>query len=512
MRYSVDRWGIEFTMTKLELFKNLPFDGITSIPYFSSETAQNAYFDAYGDKLILDCTYIKIGTPILVSYDYDTLTAYPYGRVKSKNKWYYFTITNLDVIGDNKTQITYSFDCFTTAYRPYGLTIGNCHVTKRASKPSYVISQGIQPIRMEPKLIANTTGGAVFFTATKQNTAGHDQLIYGMCYTEGVGYEETLKLVEGNLWDEFFGIQPSSIKNVWYVPVGAFVTYVLAHWTKDTYGNGNVYYTGNSSLMPNTTINLGAGYTADDLHQYHVTDSDGLICWTCPTQRTISGAYLALEMTTNTCNIAVFMGSNTQETAIAGMSVRIPCKAIDFFIDSYSEYASAFRQIEIQERKIQNEKALVSGLSGSVQTAAFGALGGGPAGAIAGLAGGIVSATAEYAVNYIYEGSVQDLEDAKYRNSQDSFTVFGNSMRSYFQGPTPAICVVEMEGDAYSIARYNAKVSEYGYDVNEYYNDISMIIGSGYYAMECEIMGNVLMDWKNQIAGKLSAGVRIVMI
>lgn len=502
---------------KLELFKNLPFDGVTSLPYFVSATAQASYFDAYTDKLSLDCVYSKLGEPVLVSYDYDTLTQYSYGRAKTKDKWYYFTVASLDVVNDAKVKISYVLDCFTTAYRPYDLTIRNCHVTRRASKPDKIPVQGIQPISKTASNIFRTMpndAGSVFFTATKQNASGVDELVYCMIDSTGdtIGYP--IDIAESNTWDEKLGIQPSSIKNVWFVPDFRFYAQVVTKWTKDTYGKGYVYYTSDSRNMPIASVDLSQTIIADELHDYVITDFGGTVVYNLPYQVPVSHVIYALEMTTNTCYVSVTLGTKEDyDKYVENLACKVPCKNIDFFIDAYSEYASAFRQVEIQERKYQNEKALVSGIGGSVQTAGFGAVGGGGAGAAAGLAGGLVSAVSTYAVNYLYEGKEQALTDAQYRNSQDSLVCIGNSMR-YASNPALAsvFSIWQLEADAYSLGRYNAKVATYGYDVNEYYSDVSMFISAGFYAFEAEVIGNVLMDWKNQIAGKLASGVRMVTL
>lgn len=502
----------------LELFKNLPFDGVLTLPKFSSLSAQNTYFDSYTDKISISSFRAnKIMEPILVSYDYDTLSQYPYGRIKFNSVWYYFTVTNLDVVGDSKVSISYVLDCFTTAYMPYGLSIRNCHVTRRAGAPDKIPYQGIEPICKTASHVWSTypsDNGGVFFTATKENASGVDELVYCMIQGDHDIIGSPVDIAEGNTWDEKLGIQPSTIKNVWYVPDYRLYAKVVTTWTKDTYGKGYVYYTQNSALMPIVNVTLDT-MKADDMHDFVVLDAGGSIVYTLPRQVSTSAMTYALEMTTNTCYISVtFASSESYGRYAEGLAFKIPCKQIDFFIDAYSEYASGFRQIEIENRKIQNEKALVSGLASTAQTAGFGAVGGGPAGAVAGAAAGIVSATAQYALNYAYEGKEQELVDRQYKNSQDSMVCFGNSLR---YAHTPAIVsafsIYELDADSYSIGRYNAKTDTYGYDVNEYFDSITdFMTVSGYYAFECEVRGNVLMDWKNQIASKFANGIRIVIV
>ena len=158
-----------------------------------------------------------------------------------------------------------------------------------------------------------------------------------------------------------------------------------------------------------------------------------------------------------------------------------------------------------------NRQALVSAFAGAGNQAAFGAIGGSTAGAVGAVAG-VAGAIAQSALTYYYEGKYQALTDRQYQNTPDTLACVGNPLRRYYTA-NAGICLMEVTSDSYTQTRYNNKISNYGYDVNEYYDDISDFMSiSGYYAFESEVKGNVPMDWKNQIASKFANGIRIMIV
>ena len=306
---------------------------------------------------------------------------------------------------------------------------------------------------------------------------------------------------------------------VWYVPNTAFQTFVKnsggVGWTNegsDGYGKGGVYTCANSYYMPlDTSHNFSKTYTCDDLHNYTLLDSSGSIIWSCPFGKSFDRMYMTLEMTTNYCDILVEFrngNENGHNVTVKGMSCKVSCVPIDFFIDSYSEYASGYRQLEIETRQVQNAKASASAIAGGIQTGAIGAISGaGPLGAVA----GVSSALVQIGVNYAYEGKEQALKDKEYQLNQDAMITIGNSLTQIVGGLENCLSLYEITPDSYTIQRYNNKISTYGYNVNEYYNDSSWFT-AGYFIAQCEITGNCPMDWKNAIASKFANGIRIVSV
>ena len=499
----------------MELFKNLPFDGVTSWPYFASGQSQTSYFASYSDKIVkTPVRYSKIGQPIVIEGDYDSLSEYPYGRIKTSTKWYYFVVTNLDVVGDNKVSISYVLDCWTTAYRPYGLSVQACHVTKHTyNDGSYRGPQGINPVSTIANKIATSAvdygSVAILFSVVVQEGTV-DKLMYGCMTTDSASSTVIYEAEEGS-WDELLGVQPSTIKNVWVLSDANIISYITTHWVKDAnHFKGKAYYVPNSGIPANYSFSLN-NLKSTDLVKYELVDAMGAVLWVAPINYTLSACTVYLEMSTNFAYLKYCFNGESYEHDVEGLSVKIPLTTVDFLIDSYSEYASGYRAIEIEQKSMANKQALVSAFAGAGNQAAFGAIGGSTAGAVGAVAG-VAGAIAQSALTYYYEGKYQALTDRQYQNNPDTLACVGNPLRRYYSA-NAGICLMEVTSDSYSQTRYEKKLSNYGYDVNEYYDDISDFMKiTGYYAFESEVKGNALMDWKNQIAGKFVSGMRMVIL
>lgn len=498
----------------LELFKNLPFDGVTSWPYFASATSQTSYFDSYADKITKSpIRYNKIGEPIVIEGSYDDLSEYPYGRIKTDTKWYYFTVTNLDVVGDNKISIDYVLDCWTTAYRPYALSVQACHVTKHTyTDGSYRGPQGISPVTLIANRIWSNVANqpAILFSCVVQDQATQkDELFYG-CMTAQLSGEVPLYVAEKGTWDETLGIQPSAIKNVWVLTDVDIINGCISWGHNSNYFNDKAYYTRTSAQMP--SYSFTHSFKATDLINYQLVDGNGNTMWTAPVGMSISSCTVNLEMSTNFAYLKYSFNGESYENDVKGLSVKIPLTTVDFLIDSYSEYASGFRQIEIEQKSMQNKQAVVSAFAGAGNQAAFGAIGGSSTGAVGAVAG-VTGAVAQTALTYYYEGKYQSLTDRQYHLTPDNLACVGNVLRRILPYSGNGDSIIEVTSDPYSLTRYDKKLSNYGYDVNEYFDSITdFMTVTGYYAFQSEVSGNALMDWKNAIASKFANGIRIVCV
>ena len=160
--------------------------------------------------------------------------------------------------------------------------------------------------------------------------------------------------------------------------------------------------------------------------------------------------------------------------------------------------------VEIEERRIQKNKALVSGLGGSAITGAIGGASGSPLGAGLGVAGGGASAFLSYGLDTYYESQINSLEDRKYQLAQDTM-IPGGFLLDVFH----TLSIVDLTASDEDIARYDDEISNFGADCNLPVSSWTPSIGAYKFA-DIEVIADVPYGIKQNIKQKMQSGIKLV--
>ena len=156
----------------------------------------------------------------------------------------------------------------------------------------------------------------------------------------------------------------------------------------------------------------------------------------------------------------------------------------------------------MEERRIQKNKNLVSGIGGSAITGTIGGATGSPIGAAAGVVGGIASAVLSYGVDTYYESKVNVLEDRKYQLAQDTMMPGSFVEPGFFHA-------IQLEAPVSDVARYNDEISNFGVDCNLPVSSWVPAVGAYKFA-DVEVIADVPYSIKQGIKQKMMNGIKIV--
>lgn len=501
----------------LQLYKTLPFDNATRMPLFSSLASQNTYMNAHSDRTV-EVNFNKIGDPIIVQLPYEDAIAYSYGRISFGSKWVYFSITDVTVVQEGKVEISYKIDAWATGRYQYNVTLGRTQVTRRNLTGSHP-KQPIEPIDMTVTAASLLLRGqrSIVFVLSQLKINPSEPYFDGPFYcvvqipTSPLSYDITSAWYSPFTTAGYFTL--SDVLGAWYVPVdyGQFST----QWTEIVLGEIHMRYTDGHLAEPQGKISFTPVYT-DDLHTGVFTDEKGIILYIVPYGRNASSAYWYLRITALVCQMEIKF-NDAVNANVDNHGFTYVCKPIDVIIDAWSDYCSRSRQYEKDLRTLQNQKAVVSSLAGVGESGMQGAVAGGltkaggPAGAVAGLGISVGSALLSYGINNYYDPKFQGLEDAKYRQAQDTLSIAGDSLTDLILTQCPMIAA-ELQADQYTITRYNNTIVNGGYFCNEFYTTGENLMIPQPLQCNTEIIGELPDNWKAQIYQRFATGVKLIEV
>ena len=505
-------------MNVLSLFSNVSFDGINTFPHFSSKSEFDTYMTAkqgYSQNVV----YNKIGDPILINLSFDNAVNYGYGSLKTDEMTYFFTVTEILVNENNRVFLAYTIDWYTTLFYESKIAFGRCHLTKSTTADPKKYEQSINPIDMfvssgqiipgDPNFTSVVRSGLMISYVTDDTKSSFSYIYSPMQGYNGIKDESTntwsidlFDVFNGDL-TSITGVAPKDIMGIWYIPFNpTFQNAVL----KTTSTN---WWWDFSLVGPSNTYQMDSNLTTDSTRVGCITDPSGTVVYTIPYGRTLSKIYYRLIASWTQCFTEIMLVYTTGQqspqgyNAVENSKILIPCQQVDFNNDSYKNWASGMKGIEIEERRIQKNKALAQGIGGSTLTGAVGGASGSPIGAVAGVVGGVASAILSYGIDTYYESRINSLEDKKYQLAQDTMVPGSFLMDSNYN-----LCAVQLSATQDDIDRFNSEISNFGADCNIPLASWTPFPGAYTFA-DVEVIADVPYNVKQAIKTKFQSGIKI---
>lgn len=505
-------------MTELRLYKGVSFDGVSVFPYFASKSAFDTYMDGK-QTYSQDVHFNRIGDPILLNMTYDDAIGYSYASLNTGERTYFLTVTEVSVNENNRVYMGYTVDWYTTLFYEGEISFRRCHLIKSTSADPKKYPQSISPRDM--RLTSQTTllgnpdqpskvlNGLLISYVTDDTKSAlsyiYSPLIKYSSVRETNGTRESISLQDvfsGGL-TSITGIAPKDIVGIWYLP------YSVSYLGMREVGTDDHYWF-ELDFGPSWSRELNVSLTTDAMQMGVITDPSGSVLYSVPYGRTLKKIYYRIVSSwTQVFAELFFIYENGIQTgkslnAVENSSILVPCPQVDFNNDAYANWTSGMKGIEIEERRIQKNKALVQNISGSVMTGAVGGAGGGPVGAAAGVAGQVATSLVSYGVDTYYENKINALEDQKYQHMQDTMIP-----GSFLMTGDHNYQIIQLSAYPDDMARYAAELSNFGADCNLPLSSWTPSVGAYKFA-DVEIVADVPYSIKQAIKSKMISGIKIV--
>ena len=530
-------------MTTLKLYKGVDFDGVNSFPDIPTKAAFDTYL-AGKQQYSQSVQYNRIGDPILIQKGYDVAISYSYGCIDTGAKKYFIIPDAVTVNENGRVYLSYSVDWYTTLKYDSKISFGRAHLIKSTGVNPLSYSQSIQPIDMRVSSVipfdtslGNLTNvGEIHVAYTTADASSKvkwtlHRVENGMSIVDSVlvigedhivtntsGFTIGVSQIMNGFLYSVCGIAPANVLGIYYIPYPCSDTQYQGAYLGKSKKVGDVTYIWYEldelfHTPPVSRKNMDINLTSTTMHTVHLIDRYGGIFYSVPYGRTLRRIVYKPVMTASACYIAAEFFYDTlpasttdpsSEKSAENSFVLYMCEKIDYNNDSYANWASGLKGVEIEERRLQKNKALVSNLSGTAVTTAIGAGTAGPVGAAVGAVGSIASALASYGIDTYYESDINRLEDRKYQLTQDTMVPGGFLSRLY-----PTLAIVVLSASPSDIARYDAEIDNFGADCNLPLASWTPAPGSYKFA-DVEVITDTPYSIKQGIRQKLLSGIKIV--
>lgn len=506
-------------MTSLTLYKGVAFDGVNSFPYIPSKETFDAYLSGK-QKYSQNIHFNRIGEPILINKGYDTAIEYSYGGIDTGNKKYFIFPDSISVNENNRVYLTYSVDWFTTLVYEDALAFGRAHLIKSTDVDPKKYPQSISPIdmRISDKTYVGDNplygDGGMVVSYVKDDTVNFIFSPTKHFLSSIMGSKGTLSplsLYNGDFFT-LTGILPADIIGAWYIPFKN----VPGEWSqKDAMlteeGPAFGWYESDSwAIGMGISGSVDTNITTDNMRKGVITDRNGGIVYVVPYGRTLTKIEYGLALSTTQCYTRLkltFVGHSSTRSSdlnVENAYVLVPCDTIDYINSTYLNWTMGMKGVEIEERRIQRNKALVGSIGNAALGGAIGASGGSPMGAGIGAIGGIASGLLSYGIDRYYESDIQRIEDQKYQLAQDEIIP-----GSLIPNDGYTITAYQLSASDEDIARYNAEITNFGADCNLPVSSWTPSVGAYKFA-DVEIIADVPYGIKQNIKQKMMSGIKIV--
>ncbi len=521
---------------KLQMFKNCKIDNVKNVSFFSTIEAQNDYYEGLitaGNGFEKDINFNKLGEPFIINYEYGDILEYNYGRFKLSDKWYYFSVEDLEVNTNGKTKIIYQIDAWETSRLQFGVTLGAGVINRSSANLDIVtLEDGMQPAMINRRYLKkfNSINKSVYIVY--HNSVNN----YTTAFLMQFDYHDRFSIRDGtyvvSFMQEYGLCYPntpviSDIIGAWLMPYSNHLNTTI--WEKCTRTDGgvesNFLYTlklNNTSVNAFTPdkIQLNMNLLNMETRKTSITDLTGNIIFTpYPRKMYPPNIYLKLALNTSLTSPAFSCWlSNDATYDDADLKLEtlftLPFEPLDVMGDSYQEYFVRQRDSDIQSRKLSYERQLVERIAGAGQGAIGGAIAGGMSGAggigaVAGFGLNAISSLGQYVINQHYDPKEQAIIDKRYKNSKDELIFVGSKVESILNQSTD-FSIVEEAWDNDSQNRYFGYINTYGYKRDFYSLNCNQYYNVGYMSGDFEIKGNIPNIWKNQINTRFRNGVRVI--
>ena len=519
-------------MTTLTLYKGVAFDGVNSFPHITSKTAFDTYL-AGKQQYSQDIHFNRIGEPILINEGYDTAIGYGYGCIDTGSKKYFIIPDSISVNENNRVYLSYSVDWYTTLKYDSKISFGRSHLIKSTDVNPLTYPQGIQPsdmrvktneeIKLEP--VGASEGNynqEIIIIYTEPDNEGTVKWAVSLMRNNGAYYSSsnTRSLTPENIYNGDFlkvlgmlldeDLPPDNILGVFFSPIAVHYTQgpmspfiSLTHEYEDGKYQG-AYAADYTRVKGDGEVNLTAPITTTTTKVGVITDTTGNIIYTVPYGRTVSSIKFTMLASLTQCYIRMEFNDSIPHQAqnAENSSILYACEKIDYISDAYKNWAAGLKGVEVEERRIQKNKNLVSGVGNATIAGSIGGATGNPLTAAAAAAASLASSALSYGVETYYESDINRLEDRKYQLAQDT-TIPGS-----FIGPG-FFHAIQLEAPASDITRYYTELSYFGADCNLPLSSWTPSVGAYKFA-DVEIKADVPYSIKQNIRQKMMSGIKIV--
>lgn len=535
-----------YNRATLRLYKEPKlYNGSRYTKYFSSESERDAYF-ANPDLDLGEIQYNSTDGTINVKRNLGVLLEYSYGILTVMDTDMYIFIDDIQVGYNDVSTIYYSIDYYETARFKFNVTKG--HITRyNGSKPQYMeqpytsLSPSIKVYPLDASssdLIEKYSSGMFVWSMVK--TTGElesSKLMYGL--TEINQYSKVIFI--NGLWQEIFGYGDSDIKDCFVVPfllpskIDEQVTYglfekksVVVKLITDVDVTIDYYESVPDKFEPYIEMDLDIGVTlkSDEQTKYYLKDWNSNLIWEAPYNYQFRYLHMVFCFGVTHFNIRGMFDTvptNSDYNMLnenVGPGFCYECRHVTLFVDSYSEYVMRMRDYDVESRRIQNSIEFDKGLVSTAEAAGYGFAFGGPFGAIASLAGGLVETFGTSIINNTYAPQIQRLEDRKHALMQDEMSIIGDSLTPWESAIrvkdgvlfSAMNCIVEIDMDDASKERMDNDIAVNGYHCDETVSDIDSLISTGtiIQADNVVIEGTISSQYRNDIASRFERGIEFI--
>jgi len=522
---------------KLQMFKNCKIDNVKNVSFFSTIEAQNDYYEGLitaGNGFEKDINFNKLGEPFIINYEYGDILEYNYGRFKLSDKWYYFSVEDLEVNTNGKTKIIYQIDAWETSRLQFGVSLGVGTVFRASNNNIFKgkINKDIQPnlISYSRDTILTQYDGGPFsqYGLKAQIIIGYkkptETAVTYYLYSQ---FKNAKSIISGYWINSFKNMSSitnfanSDITGVWIVPYGAISNYnawSLVSEVKDSLGFPEMSLYTTFSLVTDADdytyeVELGNKVLKNTYKEKsYLTDMRGEVIFT-PQENRNFGVNKKIKMTlslspTSTC-FECYIDGYKDETLFI-----LPCEPVYIFGDSYNEYFVRQREYDMATRRMNNERQLIDGIMNVGQSTIGGGILGGmsdqtKAGLIGGTVLGVASSLGQYALNNYYAPKEQKLLDDLHKKGKSELLLYGERLASFVYRSTD-FCIITETWDSESLTRYESDINTNGFVMNYPCLNCSQFYNVGVLSGDFEINGNIPNIWKNQINSRFRNGVRVI--
>ena len=500
-------------MVSVELFADSKVDNAGNMGNFGSLTEQSSYFSGLTKKKIIGVRMNNLGDPIEVQVPWTSVLGYFYGRFWINDKWFYFSIDDIEPINDSKTRIRYNLDVWETCRYQYGVTLGRGKVSRSGRSLAMRNPRPFTPMWTRTSTIQRlsvTTPQGVAFVRDSENDTNY--IYVASDRQKGIGPYLDAK------WLSMLGIANlNDVYGAWLTPFSIDTSsWELLEGTQIV----GYRIPADSIATIQTQVTLDESPIMNQTDCIGVTDMRGNLIWTSDlgggSETTL---YARMNISPSTCNWRCVLDASglIKPPGIPERTFTIPCEPTYFYSDAFTEYNLRQREFDMEQRAINRDSQLVGGLSGVGSSAVGGAVAGallGPAGAVAGAAlgavGGIVGSIASYAIQPSFDSRTQRATDAFYKRQADTLVLSGDGLLTILGGLT-GCDLVNVETDAGTVTQYNDAVATAGYFYSDLeVEDMEEFVVDGPLTADVQVLGPIPDAWKAQIQQRIARGVVFV--
>ena len=542
------------TITQIRIWRDTGFtDGCTEVPKKGGSLASPTYifdgpFNPSKDDLfsklklrvpythLMDCSYLSISLDMKNGTD----------------KTFYGWIDSVSIISDTEstpmTQVNWHVDLWRTYLS--SATIGSGMVRRRPLLSGDSVPPQPYPHRYynfsSSRSIINSTDWwilMVFSYTTTINVGTEEQpsqetttYTYTGAFPVDVSSPSTnltvgsykapsLNQVISGGWDELLGLDPANIYAVFASPV-APMSSMNTGWVADSSGTKG-YGMYKAAYLNNTTQYTATfqAATTNDTQTAYITGFDGEIIGAIPWGLTVASAKYRVIMDTTSAYIQVRFDGIQSHTE--GLCFTIPLIPVSLSANAWSSYVySGSRQADIDQSRLEAEKARESSLTGTgssvvssvASSAMLGSLGG-PVGTLGGaliggassLISGTIGASTEYATATKYSDRFQEVTDYRAAHQSNGLIMAGSGFDCLRYGQK-GISIMIVLADTYSTEQRANDLSLYGVHVSEPKTSCQSLIDAGGPVQidNAVVTGSIPVEAKQYIRQRLAQGVRMI--